>query len=81
MKNVKTCLKKQTTIDAVVLHRLMDGKLHTRQDLADRTEVTIRTIQRCLDRLSSHFIIHSILGCRGGVYLDECYIYYGLTKD
>lgn len=75
-------LKKQTTIDARLLHKLMDGEIHTRQELANKFEVSTKTIQRSIERLNMFFIIHTFRGGikKGGIYLDEIHIYYELKK-
>lgn len=83
MNEIKKYLKKSNTIDAVILHKLMDGKIHTRKELSEKTEVSCSTIQRSIERLGFYFIIHTFRGgiLKGGIYLDKCHIYYGLTKD
>jgi len=86
-KNAKeSYLKRGSTIDALVLYFLMGGQVRTLQEIADKIETSKRTAQRSLDRLTClGFIIHSLPGgggyLKGGVYLDEQHLYFGLTKE
>jgi len=78
--------KHGNTIDALVLHFLMCGQVRTLQEIADKIEISKRTAQRSLSRLSCiGFIIHSLSGggghMKGGVYLDKQHLYLGLTKE
>jgi len=80
-------LRKGSSIDADVLFHLMDGNIHTLQELANKVETSQMTIRRSIERLGISFIIHTftsgISGKRGGggVYLDEQHLYFGLTRD
>jgi len=78
--------KHGSTIDALVLHFLMGGQVRTLQEIADKIEISKRTAQRSLSRLSCiGFVIHSLPGgggyLKGGVYLDRQHLYLGLTKE
>ena len=74
--------RKSSTVDAQILHILMDGKRHTQKAIAFKIDVSERTVTRGLERLRSVFIIRSFKGGRdyGGVYLDPQHVYYGLER-
>jgi hypothetical protein len=47
----KKYTSRHTLIDAIILHRLMDGEVRTQRKRADRVEVSAKTIQRSIERL------------------------------
>ena len=74
--------RKSSTLDAQILHVLMDGEIHKQGELAGRFEVHRTTIFNAVERLRIVFIIHSFKGGStfGGIYLDEQHIYFGLQR-
>ena len=74
---------RRTTVDAYILYCLMDGKIHKREELASRADISTRSVQRSTERLGVYFIIHTFRGgeTKGGIYLDERFIYYNITKE
>lgn len=84
IKENETCLGRLSP-DAQVLHMLMDGSVHTYQEIADRLEYSKMTIRRSVKRLGVYYEIHTLQGgsgeLRGGIFLDEQHLYFGLTKE
>ena len=76
------CKRKTSLNDALILHMLMDGKIHTQKEIASKIEVNRKTIYRGIERLRMIFIIHTFRGgsTGGGIYLDSQHIYYGLKR-
>lgn len=76
---------KASSITADILNVLSDGKKHTMQEIADKVEVSERTVRRHITSLSYRYPIETFCGGieRGGVYLDKNKIERGkiLTKD
>ena len=74
---------RRTTVDAYILYCLMDGKIHKREELASRADISTRSVQRSIERLGVYFIIHTFRcgETKGGIYLDERFIYYNITKE
>lgn len=83
MNESQRCQIRRTTVDAYILYCLMDGEIHKRKELADRADISMRSVQRSIERLGVFFIIHTFRGgaTKGGIYLDDRHIYYGLTKE
>ena len=70
-------IRKSSTVDAQILHVLMNGEMHTRKAIAARIEVSIRTVSRGVERLRIVFIIHAD---HRGIYLDPQHVYYELKR-
>jgi len=69
--------RKGSLLACDVLHALMDGKIHTQRNIADRIEVSVRSVSRGLEQIRYKYIVHS---SHLGVWLDPTHIYYGLKK-
>lgn len=71
--------------DARVLYLLMNGSVYTYQEIADKLEYSKMTIRRSINRLGLYYDIHTLKGgsgeLKGGIYLDEKHLYFGLTKE
>lgn len=86
-KDKENYIGKGSTLDAHILHALMDGENHTHQELADKFEVSKTTVRRSIERLRMRYNIHSFSGGAegsrggGGIYLDEQHLYFGLTRE
>jgi len=78
-------LRRGSTIDAYVLHAFMDGKVHTAPEVANKLEVSAKTVRRSIERLGICYIFHSLSGgsgdMKGGFYLDEQHLFFGLSRD
>jgi predicted transcriptional regulator len=78
-------LRRGSTIDANVLHVLMDGRVYTFQEIARLVYVSKSTVRRSIDRLGMSFIIHTLPGGgggrQGGLYIDEKHLYFNLTRE
>ena len=74
-----------SSITADILHVLNDGKIHTCREIAEKVEVSLRTVKRHIQSLSYRYPIETFVGGdrRGGVYLDKSAIHQGkiLTRD
>jgi len=70
-------MRKSSVVDAQIIHMLMSGKPYKRQLIAERLEISTRTVTRGIERLRFVFVIH--FG-NDGVWLDECHLYYGLKR-
>lgn len=74
---------KRTTVDAYILYCLMDGKIHKREELASKADISTRSVQRSIERLGVYFTIHTFRGGerKGGIFLDPRHLYYNITKE
>lgn len=73
---------KSSSITADILNVLLDGQMHTMQEIADVVEVNERTVRRHIMSLSYRFPIETFCGGieRGGVKLDKRYIQNGKIR-
>jgi len=68
--------KRKTSLnDALILHMLMNGRPCKMQIIAERLEISYRTVARSIERLRDEFVIHA---SNNGVRLDGRHLYYGL---
>ena len=76
---------KKSSITADILNILSDCKIHQMQAIADKVEVSRKTIVRHIQSLSYRYPIQTFCGGinRGGVKLDGNFVYQGkvLTND
>ena len=73
---------KSRSITADILNVLLDGNMHTMQEIADYVETSERTVRRHIASLSYRFPIETFCGGieRGGVKLDKKYIQQGKIR-
>lgn len=76
---------RKSSITADILNVLHDGKVHTMQEIAQKVEVHINTVQRHIQSLSYRYPIETFRGgdIKGGVKLDTKYMVQGkiLTNE
>lgn len=74
-----------SSITADILNVLLDGKIHTSSEIAERVEVSKKTVLRHIQSLSYRYPIETFNGgdIRGGIMLNKKYINNGeiLTND
>ena len=66
-----------------IMVALQNGAVHTQKSLADKFEVSVRSIYNAIQLLKSKHNIITYCGgvTGGGVYLDEKQLQIGLTKE
>lgn len=74
---------KYASITADILNVLSDCKVHTMQEIADKVEVTERTVRSHIQSLSYRYPINTFRGGinRGGVQLDKNYLHQGKIRS
>ena len=74
---------KYASITGDILNVLSDCKVHTMQEIADKVEVTERTVRSHIQSLSYRYPINTFRGGinRGGVQLDEKYLHQGKIRS
>lgn len=74
---------KKSSITADILNVLVDGEIHTIQEIADTVEVSYSTVKRHIQSLSYRYPIETFCGGdkKGGVYLDKKYLYQGKIRS
>ena len=74
---------KKSSITADILNVLLDGRVHTIQDIADKVEVHYNTVRRHVQSLSYRYPIETFCGGinRGGVQLDTKYLNQGKIRS
>ena len=73
---------KYSSITADIINILSDCKLHTMHEIADKVEVSERTVRSHIQSLSYRYPIQTFCGSKnGGVKLDENYLYQGRIRS
>lgn len=73
---------KYSSITADIINILSDCKLHKMQEIADKVEVSERTVRKHIQSLSYRYPIQTFCGNKnGGVKLDENYLFQGKIRS
>lgn len=73
---------KYSSITADIINILSDCKLHKMQEIADKVEVSERTVRKHIQSLSYRYPIQTFCGNKnGGVILDENYLFQGKIRS
>lgn len=73
---------KYTSITADIINILSDCKLHKMQEIADKVEVSEKTVRSHIQSLSYRYPIQTFCGSKnGGVKLDENYLHQGKIRS